>query len=110
MFAASPVKAFLAAAVVFLSTLPAAALDRRVLIVNNTGYTIVEFYGSHRDARTWQEDILGNSVLPSGSSVTINFDDGTGYCIFDFRAVFSDGDVIISENKNICELARFTYN
>lgn len=88
----------------------AAALDRRVRIINNTGYTIVRFYGSHRDATTWQEDILGNSVLPSGSSVTVNFDDGTGYCIFDFRAEFEDGDVLEKFGVNICEIGTFTYN
>jgi hypothetical protein len=103
------------AAVVFAVALissvsSAAALDRRVRIVNNTRYTIVRFYGSHRDAGTWQEDILGNDVLPSGSSVVINFDDGTGYCIFDFRAEFEDGDVVEKYGINICEIGTFTYN
>lgn len=88
----------------------AAALDRRVRIVNNTGFTMVRFYGSHTDARTWQEDILGNDVLPSGSSVVIDFDDGTGYCIFDFKAVFSDGDEVEVYDKNVCELGTFTFN
>ena len=98
-----------AAALVAATALPAAALDRRVRIVNNTGYTIVEFYGSHRDARTWEEDILGYDVLPSGSSVNINFDDGTGYCIFDFKAVFNNGREAIDRNINICQIATFTY-
>jgi hypothetical protein len=98
------------ALLVAATALPAAALDRRVRIVNNTGYTIVEFYGSHRDARSWQEDILDLDVLPSGSSVSINFDDGTGYCIFDFKAVFSDGDELKKFGVNVCEIGTFTYN
>jgi len=103
------------AAVIFAMALlssvgSASALDRRVRIINNTGYTIVRFYGSHQDATTWQEDILGNDVLPSGSSVTINFDDGTGYCMFDFRAEFEDGDVLEKYGINICEIGSFTYN
>lgn len=97
--------AFLALA----TALPAAALDRRVTLINNTGFTIVEFYGSNTGADSWQEDILGADVLPSGSSVVINFDDATGYCMFDFRAVFEDGDVLERGDVNICEIATFTY-
>ena len=104
----------LLAAMFFVMTLAltvtsASALDRRVKIINQTGYTIVRFYGSHTDAGSWQEDILGNNVLPSGNSVMINFDDGTGYCIFDFRAEFDDGDVLEKFGVNICEIPSFTY-
>jgi len=84
-------------------------LNRVVTIINNTGYTIVRFYGSHTDAQGWQEDILGSNVLPSGRSVNINFDDGTGYCIFDFRAEFDDGDVLEKYGVNVCEIPSFTY-
>jgi len=88
----------------------AMALDRKVLIVNNTGYDIVAFYGSNKGSDSWEEDILGNNILPAGSSVNVNFDDGTGYCKFDFRAEFEDGDVLVKKNINICEIGRFTYN
>jgi hypothetical protein len=89
---------------------PAAALDRWVVIVNETRYDIVEFYGSHVDAKTWEEDILGRDILEAGDSVRINFDDGTGYCMFDFRAVFSDGDVLIREGVNVCEVGTYRYH
>ena len=89
---------------------PSLALDRRVTIINNTGFTITNFYGSNKGTNSWEEDILGQSTLPSGSQVTINFNDGSGYCKFDFKAVFSDGDVLVRENVNICEIASFTYN
>ena len=89
---------------------PSLALDRRVTIINNTGFTITNFYGSNKGTNSWEEDILGQSTLPSGSQVTINFNDGSGYCKFDFKAVFSDGDVLVREDVNICEIATFTYN
>ncbi len=60
---------------------PASAADRRVRIVNNTGYTIVEFYGSNKGTDSWEEDILGYDVIGPYSALIINFDDGTGYCI-----------------------------
>lgn len=88
---------------------PASALDRRVTIVNNTGYTIVRFFGSNTGADTWQEDILGDDVLPSGSSVVINFDDASGYCKFDFKAIFEDGDELVKQGVNVCEIGTFTY-
>ena len=96
-------------AVALATALPAAALDRRVTIINNTGFTIVEFYGSNTGSNSWEEDILGQDVLPSGNSVVINFDDASGYCKFDFRAVFEDGDVLEKGGVNICEISTFTY-
>ncbi len=102
-------KLVVAAAVLLAFALPASALDRRVRIHNNTGYTMVEFYGSNKGTDSWEEDILGADVLPSGASVVINFDDGSGYCIFDFKAVFSDGDEVTAFGKNICELTDFYF-
>ncbi|MBU9698554.1 hypothetical protein GU927_011940 [Rhodobacteraceae bacterium HSP-20] len=99
----------LSALLALATALPAAALDRRVEIINNTGFTIVEFYGSNTGSDSWEEDILGTDVLPSGSSVVIDFDDRSGYCKFDFRAVFEDGDVLEKGGVNICEIATFTY-
>ncbi|MDP2063004.1 MAG: hypothetical protein Q8J98_07850 [Phaeovulum sp.] len=98
-----------AASLVASIALPAAALDRRVRIINNTKFTIVEFYGSHTGTTSWQEDILGRDVLRPGNSVNINFDDGTGYCVFDFKAVFNDGDVLEKYGVNVCEISSYTY-
>ena len=99
----------IAATVLAMGITSATALDRRVRINNYTSYDIIEFYASHRDATSWQEDILGRDILPAGSSVMINIDDGTGYCVFDFRAVFEDGEVLEKFGNNVCELAEFNY-
>ena len=95
---------------IVMMTSSAYALDRRVRIVNNTGYTIERFYASSVGQDSWEEDILGKNVLRSGSSVVINIDDGTGYCKYDFRAVFDDGDVLEKSGVNVCEIGTFTYN
>ncbi len=97
-------------AILATTALPTAAQDRRVTIVNDTDFTIVRFYGSNKGSDSWEEDILGSDVLGPNSSVSINFDDGTGYCKFDFRAEFNDGDVLIKKDVNICEIGTFTYN
>ena len=99
----------LAATLFALTNSAAMALDRKVQINNQTSYTIVEFYASNTGTSDWQEDILGSDVLPSGSSVMINIDDGTGYCKYDFLAVFDDGDELVSADNKVCELATFDF-
>lgn len=84
-------------------TVPASAADRRVKIINETNYTIVRFYGSNAGADSWQEDVLGDDVIKPGGSVMVNFDDGSGYCKFDFKAVFSDGDTVEKRGIDVCE-------
>jgi hypothetical protein len=89
---------------------PALALDRRVMIINETGYTIMEFYGSNTGSNSWEEDILGRDTIPPGTQMVINFNDQSGYCMFDFRAIFDDGEELIREGVNVCEISTFTYN
>lgn len=110
MFHRSFLAVTLAASLSVISALPASALDRRVTIVNDTGYTIVRFYGSNKGTDSWEEDILGRDVLRSGQSVRIDFDDGSGYCKFDFKAVFDDGDVLTAHDINVCKIGTYTYH
>lgn len=92
------------------SATTAYALDRRVRIHNDTGYVMREFYASNVDTKSWEEDILGRDVLPSGSSVMVTVDDGTGYCKYDFLAVFEDGDQVQSDGSvNVCEVADYYF-
>jgi hypothetical protein len=99
-----------AASIVVAGTSSSFALDRRVRIINDSIYDIHEFYASSVGAKTWEEDILGRQILPSGTDVVINIDDGTGYCKYDFRAVFEDGEEVITESVNVCEISSFTYH
>jgi spore coat protein U-like protein len=87
----------------------ASALDRRVQINNVSSYIIMEFYASNTGTSDWQEDILGNDVLAPGSSVMVNIDDSSGYCKYDFLAVFEDGDQAVSADNNVCELTSFDF-
>ena len=88
---------------------PAWAADRRVTIVNKTGFTIVEFYASAANQKDWEEDILGENTLPSGRSVPVDIDDGSGACVYDFRAVFDDGDEMVRNGVNVCKIGTYTY-
>jgi len=83
--------------------------DRRVLIINATGVTMTHFYASNSGQNDWQEDILGRDVLRSGASVRINIDDGSGACIYDFKARFSDGDELERYRINVCQISEYRY-
>ena len=98
-----------AAVLVALTISSAWALDRRVRINNKSSYDIIEFYASNTGSRSWEEDILGRNILPAGHSVVINIDDGSGYCKYDFLAVFEDGDEVVSNDNNVCELTDFNF-
>ena len=99
--------AFFAIVVSFAFT--ASAQDRNVKIINETSHNIHHFYASNVGTESWEEDILGVDVLVAGDSVVIDFDDGSGYCKFDFKAVFDDGDELIKEGIDVCTIDTFRY-
>jgi hypothetical protein len=69
----------------------ALAADYYVDITNRTGYTIMYMYVSPAKSSSWEEDVLGDDVLPDGETRRVNL---TGYRspIFDIKLVDSDGD------------------
>ena len=80
----------LAALLIGMSTV-AAASDYYVDITNSTGYTIMYMYVSPADSTSWEEDVLGSEVLPSGETRRVTL---TGYKspMFDIKLVDTDGD------------------
>ena len=85
------------------------AANRNVVITNATGQTIWRFYGSRVTTSSWEEDILGSRVLSNGSSINIDFDDGTGACNFDMKAEFRDGSSVVQPNVNVCTVSQVTF-
>eukprot|EP01037_Dinobryon_pediforme_P012715 gene12715-12810_t len=87
----------------------AQARDRNVDIVNKTGMVLKHFYASNTGTSKWEEDILGKDVLDDGETVTVDINDGTGACKFDFKAVFDDGTSLEKDGINVCEITTYTY-
>lgn len=107
---AAPERAVAAAAVT--ASAPVQSRDgrnRRVRIHNNTGWTMLRFYASNTSRSDWEEDILGDDVLANNASIVMNIDDGTGACLFDFKAEFTNGQSLIRNNVNVCEIADYYY-
>jgi hypothetical protein len=100
----------LAAAFVVVTAGSAFALDRHVKIHNRSSTTLTEFYASNVRTNDYEEDILDDGVIKSGRAMNINIDDGTGYCKYDFLAVFSDGSQAKKNNVNVCEVSDFYFD
>lgn len=83
--------------------------NRRVTIHNQTGWTMLRFYASDARSTSWEEDILGSDTLASGRSWTVNIDDGSGACVYDFRAEFTNGEVLTRGGINVCQIADYYY-
>ncbi len=93
--------ALLLAAIVSVGPVFADGFNRIVEIKNNASSPIVGIYaGSH--------NYMGANLLMSGQSVQVNFDDGSGNCIYSIRAEFNNGS---SKNYrvDVCTLSRYTF-
>lgn len=90
------------------NTRAAGALDRRVVVINHTSETLITFQASNVSRNSWEEDILGADVLYPGQRITVDINDGSGYCRYDFRATFTGGGVVEKRNVNVCEVTSWT--
>ena len=75
---------------------------------NGTGNVVNSFYASNIKRTSWEEDILGKGVLQPGQRVTVNIDDGSGACLFDFRAVLANGRKVEARRVDVCQVSSWT--
>lgn len=84
--------------------------DQEFSLINAHSQYMFYFYASPSDASDWENDILGDSVLGPGESVSININDNRQTCLYDFRAILEDGSEFSEFEVNICQLASYTFN
>jgi hypothetical protein len=82
--------------------------DRRMVIINASNRTLLEFYATNTGTSHWGRDLLGQAVIPPGGRYVFDFNDRSGYCMFDFRAVLDDRRVIQRAKVNVCEATTWT--
>jgi len=75
--------------------------DRNVIVVNDRSSDMMRLYASRTTTDDWEENILVRPI-EAGASMRINFDDGTGACTFDFRAIFKDNLSVHMWRINVC--------
>ena len=89
-------------------TVPAAAGNQDFTLVNETGVTIEELHISTVKTSDWQEDVLGDRVLPDDGSVVVGFPVDDDHCRWDLMIVDSDEDQVVFNNLDLCEISTIT--
>ena len=88
---------------------PAFADGREIQIINQTGFEIVEFFSAHKDEADWGDELLQGQAIGGYAEKLLDLEDGSGYCLYSFRVIFDDGEELVSDDINICDLTMFTY-
>jgi hypothetical protein len=98
-------KKFVIAALLALGSAPASAGTQDFTILNNTGYPIERLYVSASAKEEWEEDVLGEDVLPEGERTRIRFANDEEACLWDLKVVYSDEESAEWQGINLCEVA-----
>jgi hypothetical protein len=87
----------------------ASAANRSVMVINETNHTMTNLYASGINDPNFHGDWLGRDTLAPGESMVINFNDGTGACLVDVKAVFNDNTYVSQHGFNVCTQYRMTF-
>ncbi|MCF6303791.1 MAG: hypothetical protein L3J33_00265 [Rhodobacteraceae bacterium] len=93
---------------VFVSSSGDDGRNRVVDIVNRTNAPIQQFYASKSGQRSKGQDLLMGSAIGPDGYRTLNFNDGSRTCIFDFIAEFPNGTELRRDGINVCEEVAWT--
>ena len=100
---------FLAALFVMGLSSVAFAGAQDFVLVNNTGFPIYKVNVSAASTNSWEEDILGSSVLMNGEAVRVNFGAGNQQ-YWDIQAIFEDGSSIAWYGIDLLSTYQVTLN
>jgi hypothetical protein len=78
------------------------------VLVNQTKLEIHEVYVSASDKDDWEEDILGEDVLPDGDKVTIHFSKREKACVYDLKVVNEKKKEFVWEDIDLCKATKVT--
>ena len=109
LLAAQPVLAGVAQAPLGRTGQSADGQNRRVRIHNQTGWVLTGLQVTDVRREDWRLATLGRDAVPTGESVMVNVDDGTGACVYLIRAEFSNGQSLERTNVNACQIADYYF-
>ena len=84
--------------------------DRRLLIDNRSGQTVMYVRGSPTAAASFGADRIPDRTLGHGDTAVVDFDSGTGDCMYDLRVTLANGQNVDRMNVNVCRVSRWTIN
>ena len=83
--------------------------DHVFTLTNDTSVDMLEFYASPQSATDWEVNMLEDKTVGANGDwtvITLSSDRG---CLYDFLAVFADGDRLDKYGIDVCELETHTY-
>lgn len=87
----------------------ASAEDLVFWLDNQSSEAVNEFYVSALESNSWEEDILGKDVLPSGETAEITIIGANDTCEWDLRIVYEGGSVVEERQIDLCDMDEDTY-
>ena len=82
-----------------------AALSFRTRLVERSGASMALGHRHPLGKKTF----LVRMFCRMAGSVNIDFDDGTGACIFDLKAEFRDGSSLVQSGVDVCRVSQVTF-
>jgi hypothetical protein len=76
--------------------------DKSIVIVNETGQTIMYLYAYSSFTEPWLEDALGDQVIEAGQAITLHLGKDTS-CRYTFQAELRDGTKLDYDRYDVCE-------
>lgn len=71
-------------------------------LVNRTGVEIYSLFISESANDEWEEDVLGDDVLPDGARIDVTFS-GRSACLWDILVTDDEGGNVTWEGIDLCE-------
>ncbi len=75
-------------------------------LVNNSGRTIERIFVSSVNTDSWENDVLGRFILPSGYTKHVTFSRHYPGCEFDVKVMFRDGSSLTDWSVDLCRVGR----
>jgi hypothetical protein len=94
--------------VALFSTTAAFAEDLTFQLTNLSSRALVVFQTSPSGTDSWEEDVFGDSIMPSGNTVPVTIADGQDVCVYDMRFIMDDEAVLEHYEIDLCELGEYT--
>lgn len=84
------------------------AEDLEIMLTNMSSQALYVFQASPSGVESWEEDVLGDAILPSGNEVPVIIADGRDVCFYDMRFIMENDAVLEAYEYDLCETESFT--
>jgi hypothetical protein len=77
-------------------------MERSFILSNKTSVAVQSVIMAKSGEIQSGTDLLGKEFLPEGKAAAIIFDGDETHCLYDFKMLLSDGEVVTLDKVNVC--------